>query len=316
MRGILFAIGFVFILTSAASAVEFNGCMAPTLRVSEDYQGVGLAFNRIAISGESDLRRCVVSHLTWKVEADLLQSGEPYSLQWAFVRAHFDHGLSARMGALKTSFSQEATQPTGRVISADKYPLVYRLVDGGFTGKSYGLEGQFKNPWLEVIAGAYSGKGEDKNVAEQDDVLDYGVRAYVFPFEGLRLGGHVMAVTDVDSLAWAGSLEYKYQWGGYSCMCGGRCEGHGSHIDGNSLHLQAEYGSSDFFDYYMGKAQVMHTWYGVHLGYSVWDPCDGDEETMFTPGFVFAPSDKFRIQFEYQKTEDTETYVVQPVFVW
>lgn len=364
--------------TWAHADYKVGGYMAPNFRMIDKGEdnasnmGFGMSFNRFLFKGEVE-GGAIMKNIAWRVETDISQTGS-HALQWAFVQPKFNDIFSLKLGHMKKPFSREILHATSNLLTVD------RLVSSGsmglgFGGFNYGLEAHVKHEMFKLHAGAYSGKGADKHAKDQDPCMDFGIRGILTPpVEGLEIGANVVMLTlpeggsnqgayvDSDSfltnsaIAFGADVDYQMEFS-----------------DGMGLWAQAEFGMGDNWDSNMGGGAdapaVDDTWedyswysfryfyfkarfmvnedFGLHAGFSVWDPnaCsddamlgtttvevgENDETSTITPGIVYYWAKNLRTQAEVQLiTEkkhaldadgnwidnDYTHFVLQTVFVW
>ncbi|MBN1423576.1 hypothetical protein JXA88_03375 [Candidatus Fermentibacteria bacterium] len=332
--------------TGEAQGSKFSGYLAPNLRVIDKGEGnssnigFGMAFNRFTFSGEVDAG-AIVKKVAWSVEADMSQTGD-IVLQNAFVIPRFSDALSLRFGHVKKAFSREVLHPTGKLLTVDRSPASSNLKTLGYSDYNYGLELMLAHPRLRFTAGAYSGSPVDKDVPDQDPKLDFGARAVVNLTPCLEVGANAMMVGLIDP---ASASPHSEDAEVNSGMAFGFDLGLNRDIGNRNLQALVEFGTGDNtaavqnptdafedwdfdkFQYYTAKALFkLAPEFGVHFGYSVWDPntdTDDDGSTVMTPGLTYFWSKTLRTQVEAQlvsyenENMDSLTHLVlQQVFLW
>ncbi len=385
--------------SNACAATNVGGYLGPNFRMidrGEDNAanlGFGMAFNRFAFTGETEVGS-IVKNAAWRFEAEL-SDPQKIVLQWGYIQPKFNDMVSFKFGHVKKAFSREVLHPTDKLLTVDRH-VGSKLRDLGYADFDYGLELHLAHKMFKVQAGAYSGMGGTAKVDDQDPGLDFGARAIVMPTPGLEIGANAMMVSlpggygyydDNDDFQWGAPEEGSADWefvpnaGTYpddknlyqtnSGLAFGADADYYKEFGTMSLRAQLEFGTGDNysegpvakdmkeddtwedyswyqFQYYSMKVLFMATkQFGIHLGYSMWDPnTSGDEwaanpdykigenneTTLITPGIVYCWSKSLRTQVEVQMQtkklhklddqdnwvdDDTRTnFVLQQVMSW
>lgn len=340
----------------AGCGAKVSGYMAPYFKLydhGEDYsanKGFGVRYNRVVFSGMQEGNK-LVKNLAYRVETDLAETGA-HGLQWVYVEPYFNENFSVRMGRVKEAFSREILHSTANQITVQRHPASTGLGDLSYGQFSYGMEARFKNEMFTAAAGIYDGMSADKDVRDQDPAFDFGARVVAMPMEGLEIGANALMVTlpaggvdggmYVDStyttntgLAYGADFCYMKSFDEKMSLWiegeFGMGDNHGLEIAGDAMMVggawvEKEDGTTaveyedlewDSFMYYYLKARFMVTpEFGIHIGYSMWDPNtnsdamagaadayeigENNELTWITPGVVYMWSKNFRTQAEVQ----------------
>jgi len=353
---------------ASCSPVMVYGYTAPNLRMidkGDDYMsnlGFGMAFNRIGAKGKVECGE-IAKWVAWKFEFDASHASTMWPT-WAFVQPYFTKNFSLRLGHIKRQYSREYLHPTMHLLTVDRHINIAYTNKLGYSGFDYGLEAIFTHEQFMATVGSYAGGAAPKGVAGQDPAIDFAARVLFQPMEDLEVGANVSMI----SLPIGGTNQ-----GTYADMEGNEYESNSGMAfgfdvdyqrefnDKMGLWAQAELGMGDnwnsamgggadgpdaedtwedyswyqFMYYYVKALFMVSPEFGIHLGYSMWDPnTDGDYEsdttTMITPGVVYKWCKQTRTQVEVQLVteefynsvtmeEDDATYtnfVIQQVINW
>ncbi|MFC1571993.1 porin [Candidatus Eisenbacteria bacterium] len=303
--------------------------------------GFGMAFNRFQFKGKVE-GGSIVKEIGWKLESDISQTGT-HSLQWAFIQPRFEDAFSVRLGHVKEPFSRETLHPTSRLLTVDRH-FSGKMSALGYGGYRYGLELHAKHDLVRMQGGAYDGSGNVKKVANQDPSIDLGLRGVLTPgVDGLEIGLGAMLVSLPADSTQAALGNFHGDAGSYTdsendplytnigFALGLDADYTRTFDDGMSLRVQGEFDTGDNWmarDWSGDNPQDPRPWdeaefhsflyatiktlfmvnkeFGIHLGYSSWDPNTDSEagkndgETLLTPGIVYQMADGLRVQAEVQ----------------
>ena len=347
------------------TGIKISGFLAPNFRMYDHGAGIasnvgfGMAFNRFRFSGSHDLQS-VIKKITWRVETDISRTSV-FKLQWTYVQPHFNDTFSLRFGRMKKPRSLEILHDTDKLLTVNRHTHL-DYVPLGYAGYSYGLDFLVSHELFRLQAGVYEGLGQEWLILGQDPALDVGTRLVLTPrVKGLEIGADVMYVSlpegGRDLGAYPDTVGAEYQ--SNSGFAYGFDVDYHRDFGDMMLWAQAEYSSGDNHTYnglledpeYGGKPKSGNEWkdyewykfqyyylkavfritkgFGIHFGYSVWDPNtdqNNDTTTKTTPGIVYYWSKKTRTQVEVQMfsyeqgpdedKDDRTHFVLQQVFSW
>lgn len=372
-RFLVVVLGLAFLLSSAAYAqpcagcnTSVNGYLAPNFRMIDksgsdvdslqnaSNMGFGMAFNRVTFAGQMEAGK-IVKNVGWVVEVDVAEPSD-IKLQWAYIQPKFSDNFSLKFGHVKKAFGREVLHPTGKLLTVDRTPASAALKTLGYVDYNYGLEAHVAQEMFKIQAGAYAGCPTANKVDNQDPGLDFGARAIVMPAAGLEIGANAMMIKlyedgnnqevyadDVQSnsgMAFGFDADYKKDFGNMELWAQAEF-GMGDDWDEGPKEPAAGDTWEDYswykFQYYYLKALFMvSNDFGIHLGYSAWDPnTDGDvgennSITTITPGVTYFWAKNLRTQVEVQmvteqqgvlnnENRDDLTYthfVLQTILLW
>jgi hypothetical protein len=323
------------------TGIKISGYLAPNFRMYDQGAGnasnvgFGMAFNRFCFSGSHDIES-VIKKITWEVETDISRTSA-FKLQWIYIQPHFNDTFSLRFGRMKKPQSREVLHPTNKLLTVNRHTNL-DYVPLGYAGYSYGLDLLVNHELFQLQTGVYEGLGQEWLILEQDPALDVGARLVLTPrVTGLEIGADLMSVS---------LPEDGRDLGAYPDTVGAEYQSNSGLAFGFDADYHREFGDmmlwapksgdtwKDYewykFQYYYLKAVFRITkGFGIHFGYSVWDPnTDGDKDTTTktTPGIVYYWSKKTRTQVEVQMfsyergpdedKDDRTHFVLQQVFSW
>jgi hypothetical protein len=335
-------LGLAFPLSGVASAAEpstgskasVSGYLGPNFRMIDKSgsdaaenasdMGFGMAFNRVNVSGEMEAGK-IVKNIGWAVEVDVAEPSA-FKLQWAYLQPKFSDIFSLKFGHVKTAFSREWLHPTGKLLTVDRTPASAALKSLGYADYNYGLEAHVAKQMFKVQAGAYSGSPSVNKVDNQDPGINFGARAIVMPISGLEIGANAMMIKlyedgnnqavypdDVQSnsgMAFGFDADFKKDFGSMELWAQAEF-GMGDNWDEGGKEPAAGDTWEDYswymFQYYYLKALFMVTKdFGIHFGYSAWDPNtdsavgENNSITTITPGITYFWAKNLRTQVEVQ----------------
>lgn len=345
-RFLVVVVGLAFLLSGAVYAqcagckTTLTGYLAPNFRMidksgSDDMEyasdmGFGMAFNRVTFSGEMEAGK-VAKNVAWSVEVDVAEPSA-IKLQWAYIQPKFSDSFSLKFGHVKKPFSREILHPTGKLLTVDRTPAAAAIKALGYVDFNYGLEAHVVQPMFKVHAGAYAGSPPVSHVANQDPGLDFGARVIVMPAAGLEIGANAIMIKlyedgnnqalysdEVETnsgMAFGFDADYKKEFGTMSLWAqaefgmGDNCEQGAKEPDeGDTWEDYSWYK----FQYYYLKALFMVTKdFGIHFGYSAWDPNtdsdagENDATTVITPGITYYWAKNLRTQVEVQMVTEQQ----------
>jgi Phosphate-selective porin O and P len=352
---ILLALAVTMIALPALAGPKVSGYMAPRFEMIDKGEdnaknvGFGMTYNRFVFTGEMEGGE-IVKKVKYRVETDI-SSTTSHGLQWVFADLYFNDNTAVRVGRMKEPFSRETLHSTAKQITTGRH--FYRdVVTLGFGGFSYGMEARVKQDKWSVQAGLYDNNGAEKAVKNQDPSIDLGARLLVTPAEGIEIGANAMVVqipqggpnnktyADNDSTALETNsvvalgidFEYKKSFGESHLWLEGEFDTGDNYKQQKVEAIEGEWykwedAEFEKFTYMYFRALFMvNKTFGVHLGYSMFDPNtekDDDGITALTPGVTYYWGKTLWSKAEMQimgdendDSDDDTHFVLQTVLIW
>lgn len=350
---ILLALAVTMIALPALAGPKVSGYMAARFEMidkGEDFaknMGFGMPYNRFLFSGEMEGGE-IIKKIKYRVETDI-SSNTVHSLQWAFADLYLNEKAFVRVGRFKEPFCRETLHSTAKLITTGRH-FSGAVNNLGYGGYSYGMEFQMKEDIWSLQAGLYEGNGAQKSVSNQDPGIDLGARLIFKPVEGLEVAANALMIQLPEGGSDAGTyadgsgeaayetntgmaigfdFEYKKAFGESNLWIEGEFDTGDNPNFQEATTKAGEWEDASFekFTYLYFRALFMvNKAFGVHLGYSIYDPStevDDNGMTMLTPGvtYVWAKTlwTKAEIQIVGDENDDTDDYThftLQTVFIW
>jgi len=361
---ILVALAIAIIASPALAGPKVFGYMNPRFAMidkGEDMAsnlGFSTPYNRFAFKGEVEGGE-IMKKMGYRLDLDVSTTGGNNTVIYAYMDAYFSDNFCVRMGRMKKSFSREFLHNSTQLLTTGRH-YSGRMAGLQYGSYSYGMEARVKQEKWYFTGGLYDGSSAAKGVANQDPAIDIGGRVVATPAEGVEVGANVMMVslpdggvnngTYVDGsgnaalqtnsgFAFGVDAEYKKAMGEGSLWLEGEFDSGDNWmcitnpVDDNGAPTPWEDQEFGTFSYmYLRALYMINAEFGVHFGYSMYDPdtdTDDDASTLITPGVTYVwnkkCSTKVEVQLESDEfvdmngnsdTADYTHFILQTIFVW